>query len=220
MEKIKNKKEKKKLIKKVLIGLIPIISIILIPFIIYFFIIKPNIYYIIDYDIDILQEERIIDKGELFEYQKYLKCIEDCRELSYVDREFINSWKAIIDNDTGFHLDPGYYHYFIYEFKVREKSKIYLDYDNNTIYNAKYEDNSTIFYNSEGIFYLNFTIVPYVSKKTTISLTNIILIEMSLEYSHKNDFCSAIWKEWIQYAILDKYFNVILICVSNIMTAP
>ncbi|MFX1574866.1 MAG: hypothetical protein ACFFB0_19180 [Promethearchaeota archaeon] len=170
------------------------------------FIILTRIYYKINYEGDIQNFKSVIKKSELFEYQKYCKYRDywgEVHNLSrsdsyyHIDREFIESLKVQIDEDKKkFHLFPGYQDNFIYSLEATNKSLIYLTYNNNSIIKAEHANHTEIFsadggyYENESRFwvenwYINFTQIPFaLNMAFTITLSNIILVKMNLEYNY------------------------------------
>ncbi len=172
-------------------------------------IILTRIYYKIDYKGNVQNFESIIDKSELFEYQKYCLCrdylgdvynLSDKVYLYHIDRELIEYLKLQIEEDkTIFHLFPFYSHDFIYSLEATNESLIYLTYNNNSIINAEYVNHTEIFtarwglydlYDNnslywEGNWYLNFTFIPFApNSSSTIVLNDVILVKMNLKYHH------------------------------------
>lgn len=169
-------------------------------------IISTRIYYNFNYRGEVQNLEKLIDKSELFEYEKYCKYrgytgetqnIIEGTHSSHIDRERINSLKRRIERDkNAFHIFHSYKHSFNYSFNATNESIIHLTYNNNSIIEATYEDGKKIFTaenSSEfsedlfwmGIWYLNFSQIPYTSnEKTTITLNNVFLVKMSFRYKH------------------------------------
>ncbi|MHA2127358.1 MAG: hypothetical protein ACXABO_14385 [Promethearchaeota archaeon] len=169
-------------------------------------IILTRIYYDINYKGSVQNLETIIEKSELFEYEKYCKYrdyegvvhnnISDVDYLYHIDRDFIESLKPQIDEDKKkFHLYTGFQHNFIYSVEVTNESLIYLTYNNNAIIKAEYANQTEIFAAKRGIengvrfwlgnWYLNFTQIPFApSSSSTIKLNNTILVRMYLEYRY------------------------------------
>ncbi len=194
----------------IIIGII-IIAGIIIPFslIINNSMVLSRIYYEINYKGDLQNLETIIEKSELFEYDKYCKYRDSWGEgpinnsdyyYSYIDKEFIESLKLQIDKEKKkFHLYTGDHYSFIYSMEVTNESLIYLTYNNNNIIKAEYANHTEIFsvdrvwdynYNRytpnwEGIWYLNFTQIPFApTNSSTISLNDTSLVKMNLEYHY------------------------------------
>ena len=167
-------------------------------------IILTRIYYRVSYDANIQNTETLIEKSELFEYEKYVKYIDyrGVHNLSrsdyhhYIDREYIESLQLRIEADKQkFHLFPAYQHNFIYSVEVINESLIYLTYNNNSIIKVEDNNHREIFsailafwdINSPhwtGTWYLNFTHIPFaLNESSTIMLSNIFLVKMNLKYN-------------------------------------
>lgn len=197
---------KRKLVN-VLIIIIIIGLIIAFSLIINNFIILTRIYYKINYEANIQNSESIIEKGELFEYQKYCKYRDDwwgeVHNVSnsdyyyHIDRELTESLRLKVEADKEkFHFWPSYSHKLIYSLEATNESLIYLTYNNNSIIKADYANHTEIFAarsrhyenNSlywEGNWYLNFTHIPFSSNmSSTIILNDIILVKMNLYYDY------------------------------------
>lgn len=190
----------KKLLRNVILILLPLL-LIFSQFIINFIALN-NIYYHIVYEIDIPNSNEIIDKVETFEYHHYLKIhdyfggtynisqFNPCPS-HYINRDCIEYIKDLINQDRKkFHWVQSYQHNLNYKFNATEQVKLYLSYSNTTIFNATYESKKEIFVVNElngyfhGIWYLNFTYVPYMlNQSNTILLESIFLIKMFLDYS-------------------------------------
>jgi len=169
-------------------------------------IISTRIYYKINYKGNVQNFESIIEKSELFEYQKYCKYrdysgevhnVGDVDYLYHIDREFIESLKLQIEDDKKkFHFYPFFSHNFIYSVEVTNESLIYLTYNNNSIIKAEYANHTEIFaarsvhYNNNSLYwvgnwYLNFTHIPFApNSSSTIVLNDIFLVKMNLEYDY------------------------------------
>ena len=118
-------------------------------------VILTRIYYKINYKGNVQNFESIIEKSELFEYQKYCKYrdssgevhnVGDVDYLYRIDREFIESLKLQIEDDKKrFHFYPSYSRSFVYSVEVTNESLIYLTYNNNSIIKAEYANHTEIF---------------------------------------------------------------------------
>jgi len=170
-------------------------------------IILTRIYYKINYKGDVQNFESIVERSEVFEYQKYCLCrdflgnvhnLSDEVYLYHIDREFIDSLKLQIEEDkTKFHFYPFYSHNFIYSLEVTNESLMYLTYNNNSIIKAVYANHTEIFtarmgrYDNnslywEGNWYLNFTQIPFApNSSSTIVLNDVFLVKMNLKYYYK-----------------------------------
>jgi hypothetical protein len=112
-----------------------------------------------------------------------------------------------------------YYHYFIYNFTATQSPLIYLTYNNYSIIDAKYPDNSTLWSQWYNIHYLNFSVVPYISNDSAIiSLNDVIIVSLSLDYYYYDG--DGMVKFFKQFVILDLNFEVIFIILPYILTAP
>jgi len=148
--------------------------------------------------------EDIIDKSELFEYEKYCKYrgssgevqnITEAAHSKHIDREYLESLKLQIEEDKKeFHIFPFYAHNFNYSFKISSESLITLTYTNSSIIQAEYEEGKKIFeaennsYSNDkhfqtGIWYLNFSQIPFAAdNQSTITLNDIFLVRMYLDF--------------------------------------
>ncbi len=198
----------KRKLRNVLILIVIIGTIVPILLIINNFAIFSKIYYKVNYKGDVPNFENIIEKSELFEYQKYCRdrniwgeeAVYDPDEFSYynhIDKEFIEFLKLKIHKKKQrFHLDPFYGRSFIYSSEVSNESLIYLTYNNNSIIKAEYANQTEIFtaewdyYENrtkywEGIYYINFSQIPYTPDlSSTIILNDIFLVKMNLDYHY------------------------------------
>ncbi len=196
----------KRKLKNVLLIII-IIGIILTSLIIInHFIILTRIYYKINYEANIQNFESLIEKSELFEYQKYCKYrdlsgeVQNVSNFDYyyhIDRDLIESLKLKVEDDKEkFHFWPFYSHKLFYSLEATNESLIYLTYNNNSIIKAEYANHTEIFaawsdyYENNSLFwvgnwYLNFTYIPFASNiSSTIILNDIILVKMNLYYDY------------------------------------
>ncbi len=169
-------------------------------------IILTRIYYKINYKGDTQNLETLIEKSELFEYDKYCKYRDSWGEgpinnsdcyYCYIDKDFIESLKWKIYNEKKkFHLYPGTQFNFIYSLEVTNESLIYLTYNNDNIIKAEYANHTEIFtvdrvwdyyYNRytpnwAGNWYLNFTPIPFApTSSPTIALNGTFLVKMTLD---------------------------------------
>jgi len=159
-------------------------------------IILTRIYYKINYKGNIHNLESLIEKSELFEYQKYCLCrdswgvynLSDVGYYYHIDREFIDFLKVNIDEDKErFYVYPFFHHHFSYSLEVSNQSLVYLTYNNNSIIKAEYQNYTDIFASQMGLgnWYLNFTQIPFApNMSSTIILNDIFLVKMNLNYSH------------------------------------
>lgn len=161
--------------------------------------------------------EAVIEKSELFDYEKYCKYRDSWGEGplntsdSYyrnIDRKFVESLRLEIDREKKkFHLYPGDHYNFIYTVEITNESLIYLTYNNDNVIKAEYANYTEIFAaercwdyhnnkykpNREGNWYLNFTQIPSApTNSSTISLNNTLLVIMNLDYHYSCGFaCSG-----------------------------
>jgi hypothetical protein len=189
--------------------------------------------------VNLSNSEEIIEKVETFDYLKFAKMHSESGELynlskfniNYIDREYIDFLKEKVNRESKkFHLWLGYHYYVYYTFNASEELKIYFSYNNNTIFNATYENQNPIFivdfdnpafvyipnepywFSSIGSWYINFTQVPYVdSQSSTIQLNNNILVKMILYYDHLYGNVGGEFYQIEQYVILNSNLHVIFI---------
>jgi len=180
-------------------------------------IILTRIYYKINYKGNMQNFESLIEKSEVFEYEKYCKYRDSWGEgpinnsdyyYRYMDKDLIESLKLKIDKEKKkFHLYTGTQFNFIYSLEVTNESLIYLTYNNNNIIKAEYANHTEIFavdrvwdyyynrYTSNwaGNWYLNFTQIPFVpTNSSTIALNDTFLVKMTLDYYYSCGFaCSG-----------------------------
>lgn len=195
-----------------------------------------NIYYQIVYETDIPDSDNIIDKAETIEYHQYLKMHDYYGEAhniskfnqsfyqyNYINRDYINYIKDKINQDRKrFHWWPFYYHHFNYKFNATEQAKLYLSYNNTTLFNATYENKKVVFvveydeyygYNI-GNWYINFTHVPKVFDQSyTLLLNNTILIRMFTDYDYVYGNLGAETYHIKQYIALSSDLQVIFVYV-------
>jgi len=102
-----------------------------------------KIYYKINYHANFQDFESIIEKSELFDYERYCKyrtyrgggkVYNLSRSVYYhIDRDFIDSLKLAINKDKEkFHFYPFFGHSFIYSLEVSNESLVFLTYNNNS----------------------------------------------------------------------------------------
>ncbi|MFX1281983.1 MAG: hypothetical protein ACFFA3_21720 [Promethearchaeota archaeon] len=191
----------------------------------YFFIIKPNIYFKIQYNISEPNANELIDRVELFNYSHVLDCSNNyytCNlKKCYFDRDAIHCFKRKINNDIGFHINPFYCHYFLYHFSAVSHSNISLTYNNNSIFNCMYPNNTEVFHPFiTDTLYLNFSMIPYVyNSNSTILLSDVIVVNIRFVYAHSDDFSmfgGGYPFQFQKYLIMDIKYNIILIFVPSI----
>ncbi len=222
------RKRVNKLKKKFLAGIITSLVLIVNNFMIY-----ASIFYRITYPMNIQNFDDIIDKSELFEYEKYCKLrdykgvvqnLSKSDRSLYIDRIFLESLKLQIDGDKKkFHFFPFHQLNFISSLDVSNESLIYLTYNNNTIIKAEYTDHTEIF--TAGIgqwgnnppfwmgnWYLNFTHIPYaLNESSTIMLSNIFLVKMNLKYDWVASFWGASYLTIEQYLVFNTDFQILFV---------
>lgn len=192
--------------KKALIGIFIGVLVLTSLIIINHFLILSRIYYRTSRDGNVTNLEEIIEKSELFDYQKYCKCRDyfgtvhnatDSNIFYHIDRNFIDNLKTKLAKDHEiFHLYPFYEHHFVYSLEATDESLLYFSYNNNSIikledetkteiFSAReshYENNTTFW---DGSWYLNFTLIPFNSGlNATIQLNDSILTKMNLQYDY------------------------------------
>ena len=197
-----------------------------------------NIYFRINYEINIINSDDIVDKVETFEYYLYLKKHDRYGEThdiskfnqsdyqsiyNYVDREYIDLLKdKIIQDRKKFHWWPGHYHHLSYTFNATEHSRLYFAYSDTTIYNATFESMEEIFVvesdwesdNYVGNWYINFTHVPSVGDEPIIiPLNDTILVRMFLEYNFLYGNVGGIFYQIPQYIALSSDLQIIFIYI-------
>ncbi len=176
-------------------------------------IILTRIYYNINYKGNVQNFESLIEKSELFEYEKYCKYRDSWGEgpinnsdcyYCYIDKDFIESLKLKIDEEKKkFHLYTGTQFNFIYSLEVTNESLIYLTYNNNNFIKAEYANHTEIFAvdrvwdynyniytpNWEGIWYLNFTYIPFApTDSSTIALNdNYSIFSLEIYFMLQNE---------------------------------
>jgi len=222
-------------LKIVLIIIFIIGTVVPILFIVNNFAILTRIYYKVNYGVNVQNFDNIIEKSELFEYQKYCKYYDfwgEVHNLSrtddyyHIDREFIESLKLQIKEDKEkFHLFPFHQHNFIYSLEVTNESLIYLTYNNNSIIKAEYADQTEIFTTmwdydeNESLFwlenwYINFTQIPFApNMSSTIILSNIFLVKMNLEYNYDYWFGGSRGLRIEQFLIFNSNFQTMFVYI-------
>ncbi|MFX1239803.1 MAG: hypothetical protein ACFFA7_00995 [Promethearchaeota archaeon] len=133
---------------------------------------------------------------------------------AYADRDLINFLMERIENYTGFHS-----HHLYYSFLAENHSKLSLTYNNNTIFSLKDQDNQSLILKKDGwwqsSWYLNFTQIPYVyGDNSTLGLSELIFVEINVEYVHVG--CWVCYEEYScnQYLLLDKNLDIVLIFIN------
>jgi hypothetical protein len=196
-------------------------GLILFPVILNLTIIKSRITYSINYDVKGSDKEKIIAKVETFNYTRYL---ENCKERddefnNFIDSDFVQFLKGRIENDTKFHWEMFYGHFLRYFFIGENHSKLYLTYNNNSIFNLEDQNNQSLFaveyYSWDEIaWYLNFTQLPYaISDKATILLNNAIFIKLYLHYGFYCGSLCALDYSIYQFLVLNPNLDVLMIFI-------
>jgi len=206
----------------ILLGLL-IVGITLFPMFYNVIVIQARIYYILDYDVRLSNEEVLINKVEGFNYTTYLHNYFDLygEYKSYIDKDFVLYLKSRIENDTSFHWELGYAHNLRYYVLAENHSKLYLTYNNNTIYNVKDQDNNSLIlserYSWDDVaWYLNFTQIPYVyGANSTLLLEDIIFIKMELHYGYFCGSLCGLWYSIEQYLVLSQSLEALLIFIPH-----
>lgn len=223
--------------KKIYIPLFIVAAVVILIFILLFnnFIISTRIYYNVAYQGDIQELESLIDKSELFSYEKYCKYrgysgeVENITEgihSKHLDREYIESLKEQIEEDRKkFHVFMSYKHTFNYSFRAIYEFSIVLSYNNNSIIGAEYRNEEDIFIaeNSSsfsethfwmGIWYINFSQIPYTpNSKSIISLNNVFLVNMYLEYDHSYANVGAEYYEIKQFLCFNSNLHLLFVYI-------
>ena len=170
------------------------------------FLILSRIYYKISYNGDVNDLEKIVEKSELFDYQRYCKYrdyegnihnITNSDYFYHIENDFIANLKTKIINDREkFHIFPFYGHNFVYSLEATNESLIYATYNNDSIIKLEDSTHSEIFNNLFGYhegnpifrddyFYVNFSIIPFaLDLNSTIQINNSIIVKMNLDYDY------------------------------------
>ncbi|MBY8984633.1 MAG: hypothetical protein KGD65_06190 [Candidatus Lokiarchaeota archaeon] len=200
-----------------------VLGLALFPVILNLTVIKSRIYYLIDYDVLGSNREEIITKVETLNYTLYLNdYIERDDEFqSFIDADFVRYLKGRIENDTKFHWEMFYAHYLRYFFIAENHSELYLTYNNDTIFSVKDQNNYSLFllenyYWNDFAWYLNFTELPYVyGNMFTILLSNVIFIEIHLDYGYHCGSLCALNYSIEQYIVLSINLDVLMIFIPR-----
>ncbi|TFG23063.1 MAG: hypothetical protein EU533_03560 [Promethearchaeota archaeon] len=193
-----------------------------------------RIYYRTIYLGSIKDIEKIIERSESFEYQKYCKYrdfLGDLHNLSnynyHIDRDLILYLKSeIIADRNKFHFYPFYGRNFEYVLEVTNHTLIYLTYNKNTIMKAEdvthseiftsfewYYENNSLFW--EGSWFLNFTLLPFsYDFASTLPINNSILVKMNLHYDYDYGFGTGAEDLLIeQFLCFNSNFQIIFVCI-------
>jgi len=200
-----------------------IAGIIFFPIVYNLIVIRSRINYIINYDVQGWNREGIINKIELLNYTTYLEnYFEGYGEYkSYIDRDFVVYLQNRIEDDSNFHWEMLYEHYLRYTFVAENHSKVYLTYNNNTIFSIKDQNNHSLLlvenYDwNEVAWYLNFTQLAYVySDNSTILLNNAFFIEINLEYGYYCGNLCGLWYSMDQYIVLNSNLDALMIFIPH-----
>jgi hypothetical protein len=178
--------------------------------------------------------EEIIDRVENLNYTAYLNYdkynwnpYEDRHITCYVDRDLIHLLKSRIKDDNRPRLRMlwpfDYEHTLRYSFLAENHSRLYLTYNNNTIFSLKDQNNQSLFvgedYKWVGFFeglawYLNFTQIPYVyGNNSTVVLSDCIFVRINLEYEWICGFVCYHEHSYAQYLVLNEKLDVVVIFV-------
>lgn len=205
--------------------LIIIASILVIPLVYNLIVIRPKIYYEIEYDITLPNREAIINGVENLNYPNYLSsnCYYDSGLYEgitcYVDRNLVDFLKNRIEDDIWPRWMPWYQHNLCYSFLGENHTRLNLTYNNNWIYSLKDYNNQSLissqFYWQDYDLYLNYAKIPNVgSAKSSLVLNDLIFVKMSVEYVWVGD--RPLWyhtHSFEQYILLDLSLDVLLILV-------
>lgn len=205
--------------------LIIIASFLVIPVVYNLIVIRPKIYYEIEYDITLSNREAIINRVENLNYPNYLSS--NCHYDSglyegitcYVDRNLVDFFKNRIEDDIWLHWVPWYQHNLCYSFLGENHTRLNLTYKDNWIYSLKdYKNQSLIsgqFSWLDYDLYLNFAKIPNVgSAKSSLVLNDLIFVKMSVEYVWVCDHYLCYHDHsFEQYILLDLSLDVLLILV-------
>jgi len=182
-----------------------------------------RIYYIIEYDVQAQDKDEIIFGVESFNYTAYLnnRGWEHDIYKSYIDASFVELLRSAIEDATRFHWESWYEHYLRYYFTARNRSSLFLTYNNNTIFSIKDQSNSTLlsiedYWWDQIAWYLNFTHLPYVyNDNGTVLLNNAIFVHMRLEYGYYCGNLCGLWHSIEQYLVLSSNLDVLVIFIES-----
>jgi hypothetical protein len=208
----------------IVIGCLVVAGIILVPVLYNALVIQPRIHYVIEYDVNVPNREALINEVENLNYTTWLS--NENLGLSvgmkgYIDEDFVLLLKGRIENDMGFKWWPFYEHHLYYDFIAEPHPILNLTYSNDTIFSVKDASNGSLIpvedYDWNNVaWYLNFTQVSSVyGPNSTVSLTDIVAIEMRLDYGYHCGNVCALSYCIDQYLILNEDLDVILIIVPH-----
>lgn len=204
--------ESKMMKKRTILTLVLIGVIVLIPLVYQRFYADDYYYYIIEYDIEVPNEEELIDTVESFDFgslfHPYLK---GGTVFGYIERDDVQELKRLIDENTAKEWAIGTSFYFEYYFIAEQHSEIYLTYNNRSIIEISDEDRNEIISNPEGV-YINFTQIPYASNASSeCILSDVILIKQTLISGYKIPREEKYYTR--QYIVADGNFEFLLIAL-------
>lgn len=186
-------------------------------------VVRPKIYYRIEYDIIVSNREEIIDRVENLNYPAYLNddYYSDLYEgiTSFVDRDLIDFLKSRIESDIRFRLSPFYQHNLHYSFLGEHHSKLFLTYNDNRIFSIKDDNNRSLFVRQDNIWpesnwYLNFPQIPHVYEETsTLMLNDTIFVKMKVDYLWVCGYICLHDHSYEQYLLLDENLDIMLIFI-------
>jgi len=182
-----------------------------------------RIYSIIEYDVRAPDKDEIIIGVETLNYTAYLNNRGWDHDIykSYIDASLVELLRNTIEDVTRFHWELWYEHYLRYYFAARNRSSLFLTYNNNTIFSVKDQSNNTLLsidnYSWNRIaWYLNFTHLSYVyNNSSTILLNNAIFIHMSLDYGYYCGSLCGLWHSIEQYLVLSSNLDVLVIFIES-----
>lgn len=200
-----------------------VIGLMLYPVLYYVIVIRPRIYYRIDYNINLTNEEKIIEKVENFDYSTFLNYDIPPDPFfgikGFVDADLIRFLKSRIEDDTGLRRWPWYEHTLRYSFLVENHSQLYLTYNNNKIFSIKDQNNQSFSMRENfgwdgSAWYLNFTQIPYVyDYSSTVMLNDFILVEINLDYLWQCGYVCCHEHSFEQYLVLNENLDIIVIFI-------
>jgi len=208
---------------RILLLSILVLGIILFPIFDNLIGLNSRIYFIIEYDVRAPDKDDIINEVESFNYTAFLnnKGWEHDIYKKYIDVDFVEYLKSSIEDATRFHWELWYEHYLRYYLTARNRSSLFLTYNNNTIFSVKDQSNNTLFsiedYSWDWIaWYLNFTHLPYVyNENSTVLLDNAIFVQMRMEYGYYCGNLCGLWHSIEQYVVLSSNLDVLVIFIDS-----
>jgi hypothetical protein len=187
-----------------------------------YIIVRGNIYYTLNYEINLPEKQELIDRVETFNLSANLNHEEfQCRTKEfYFNREMLNSYMNSIKSDIGLHVNPFYSHTFEYQFEA-QPINLSITYNNCSIIDSNYGGEH--FLDPWGYrLYLNHSIIPTVSNSSnSIILDNVLLVKVSIIYSHSSEILfSGLGAEFVQYIALNLDLDIIFVNVPFVFTYP